>query len=163
MSFSPSLLFQFGSQAEALRRVPKVKHVEKDMKVKRLTTHTPQFLGLPTGVWPTGGGFDRAGEDIVIGFVDSGIYPQHPSFSTDNTEPYGPVPHFKGKCETDPINKKDFCNGKIIGAQHFAAAASASGQFNPVVDYASPLDGDGHGRLGFASLFPRTVICKHTS
>ncbi|RWR75225.1 Peptidase S8/S53 domain-containing protein [Cinnamomum micranthum f. kanehirae] len=132
-------------QAEALRRVPKVKHVEKDMKVKRLTTHTPQFLGLPTGVWPTGGGFDRAGEDIVIGFVDSGIYPQHPSFSTDNTEPYGPVPHFKGKCETDPINKKDFCNGKIIGAQHFAAAASASGQFNPVVDYASPLDGDGHG------------------
>ncbi|XP_077238509.1 subtilisin-like protease SBT2.5 [Tasmannia lanceolata] len=132
-------------QAEALRRVPRVKHVEKDMKVKRLTTHTPQFLGLPTGVWPTGGGFDRAGEDIVIGFVDSGIYPQHPSFSTYNSEPYGPVPHYRGKCEIDQVSKRNFCNGKIVGAQHFAAAAIAAGQFNPAVDFASPLDGDGHG------------------
>ncbi|XP_058068192.1 subtilisin-like protease SBT2.5 [Magnolia sinica] len=132
-------------QAEALRSIPRVKHVEKDMKVKRLTTHTPQFLGLPTGVWPTGGGFDRAGEDIVIGFVDSGIYPQHPSFSTHNSAPYGPVPGYKGKCEVDPDTKRDFCNGKIVGAQHFAAAAIAAGQFNPSVDYASPFDGDGHG------------------
>ncbi|KAL5974159.1 hypothetical protein ACLOJK_030822 [Asimina triloba] len=132
-------------QAEALRSVPRVKHVEKDMKVKRLTTHTPQFLGLPTGVWPTGGGFDRAGEDIVVGFVDSGIYPQHPSFSTHNSAPYGPVPGYNGKCEVDPASKMDFCNGKIVGAQHFAAAAIASGQFNPAVDFASPLDGDGHG------------------
>ncbi|XP_068636449.1 subtilisin-like protease SBT2.5 isoform X3 [Aristolochia californica] len=132
-------------QAEALRMVARVKHVEKDMKMKRLTTHTPQFLGLPTGVWPTGGGFDRAGEDIVIGFVDSGIYPEHPSFATHNSEPYGPVPHYRGKCETVPGTKRDFCNGKIVGAQHFAAAAIASGQFNPDVDFASPLDGDGHG------------------
>ncbi|KAF8392800.1 hypothetical protein HHK36_021037 [Tetracentron sinense] len=132
-------------QAEALRRAPGVKSVERDWKVKRLTTHTPQFLGLPTGVWPTGGGCDRAGEDIVIGFVDSGIYPQHPSFSTSNTAPYGPVPTYRGKCEVDPDTKRSFCNGKIIGAQHFAAAAIAAGAFNAVIDFASPLDGDGHG------------------
>ncbi|KAJ4963663.1 hypothetical protein NE237_023602 [Protea cynaroides] len=132
-------------QAEDLRRAPGVKSVERDWKVRRLTTHTPQFLGLPTGVWPTGGGYDRAGEDIVIGFVDSGIYPDHPSFSMHNTEPYGPVPHYRGKCEVDPNTKKSFCNGKIVGAQHFAAAASAAGAFNPAIDFASPLDGDGHG------------------
>ncbi|KAA8522706.1 hypothetical protein F0562_009132 [Nyssa sinensis] len=132
-------------QAEILRRAPGVKSVEKDWKVRRLTTHTPQFLGLPTGVWPTGGGFDRAGEDIVIGFVDSGIYPHHPSFATYNTKPYGPVPKYRGKCEVDPDTKKGFCNGKIVGAQHFAEAAIAAGQFNPAVDFASPLDGDGHG------------------
>ncbi|KAG1331974.1 hypothetical protein COCNU_02G019420 [Cocos nucifera] len=132
-------------QAEALSRAPGVKYVEKDMKVKKLTTHTPQFLGLPTGVWPTGGGFDRAGEDIVIGFVDSGIYPKHPSFSTYNSEPYGPLPRYRGKCEIDPDTKRDFCNGKIIGAQHFAKAAIAAGAFNPTIDFASPLDGDGHG------------------
>ncbi|XP_008798105.2 subtilisin-like protease SBT2.5 [Phoenix dactylifera] len=132
-------------KAEALSRAPGVKYVEKDMKVKKLTTHTPQFLGLPTGVWPTGGGFDKAGEDIVIGFVDSGIYPKHPSFSTYNSEPYGPLPHYRGKCEIDPDTKRDFCNGKIIGAQHFAKAAIAAGAFNPTIDFASPLDGDGHG------------------
>ncbi|XP_028751366.1 subtilisin-like protease SBT2.6 [Neltuma alba] len=132
-------------QAEILRRAPGVKCVERDWKVRRLTTHTPEFLGLPTGVWPTGGGFDRAGEDIVIGFVDSGIYPHHPSFATHHTEPYGPVPKYRGKCEVDPDTKRSFCNGKIIGAQHFAHAAIAAGAFNPIIDFASPLDGDGHG------------------
>ncbi|GLT76389.1 hypothetical protein SLA2020_480520 [Shorea laevis] len=132
-------------QAETLRRTPGVKSVNRDWKVRRLTTHTPQFLGLPTGVWPTGGGYDKAGENIVIGFVDSGIYPQHPSFATHNTEPYGPLPKYRGKCEVDPDTKRDFCNGKIIGAQHFAEAAIAAGAFNPAVDYASPMDGDGHG------------------
>ncbi|OIW18698.1 hypothetical protein TanjilG_13450 [Lupinus angustifolius] len=132
-------------QAETLRRTPGVKSVERDWKVRRLTTHTPQFLGLPTGVWPTGGGFDRAGEDIVIGLIDSGIYPHHPSFATHNTEPYGPAPKYRGKCEVDPDTKRNYCNGKIVGAQHFAQAAIAAGAFNPSVDFASPLDGDGHG------------------
>ncbi|XP_048423764.1 subtilisin-like protease SBT2.6 isoform X2 [Pyrus x bretschneideri] len=126
-------------------RAPGVKSVERDWKVRRLTTHTPQFLGLPTGVWPTGGGSDRAGEDIVIGFVDSGIYPHHPSFANHNTDPYGPVPKYRGKCEVDPDTKRSFCNGKIIGAHHFAKAAIAAGVFNPSIDFASPMDGDGHG------------------
>ncbi|GAA0141678.1 serine protease [Lithospermum erythrorhizon] len=132
-------------QAETLRRAPGVKSIERDWKVRRLTTHTPQFLGLPTGAWPMGGGFDRAGEDIVIGFVDSGIYAHHPSFSTHHSEPYGPVPKYRGKCEVHPDTKRNFCNGKIIGAQHFAEAAKAAGAFNPAIDFDSPLDGDGHG------------------
>ncbi|XP_047325090.1 subtilisin-like protease SBT2.6 [Impatiens glandulifera] len=133
------------AQAEVLRQAPGVKSVEMDWKMKKLTTHTPQFLGLPTGVWPSmGGGFDRAGEDIVIGFVDSGIYPHHPSFSINNTEPYEPVLKYRGKCEVGD-NEMSFCNGKIIGAQHFAEAAIAAGVFNPDIDFASPLDGDGHG------------------
>ncbi|KAK4760169.1 hypothetical protein SAY87_023300 [Trapa incisa] len=132
-------------QAETLRRTPGVKSVERDWKVRKHTTHTPQFLGLPTGVWPTGGGHDKAGEDIVIGFIDSGIYPHHPSFASHITEPYGPLPKYRGKCEEDPDTKRSFCNGKIIGAQHFAKAAIAAGMFNPAVDYASPMDGDGHG------------------
>ena len=115
--------------------------------MRRLTTHTPEFLGLPTDVWPTGGGFERAGEDIVIGFVDSGIYPHHPSFASHHRLPYGPLHHYKGKCEEDPHTKKSFCNRKIVGAQHFAEAAKAAGAFNPNIDYASPMDGDGHGRF----------------
>ncbi|KAI3524159.1 hypothetical protein L1887_02811 [Cichorium endivia] len=132
-------------QAETLKQANGVKSVDKDWKVKKLTTHTPQFLGLPTGVWPMGGGFDRAGEDIVIGFIDSGIFPHHPSFGNHNSEPYGPIPKYRGKCEVDSDTKRSFCNGKIVGAQHFAKAAIAAGSFNPTVDFASPLDGDGHG------------------
>lgn len=136
------------------------------MKMKRLTTHTPKFLGLTTAVWPNDGGYNRAGEDIVIGFVDSGIYPEHPSFSTRHSAPYGPVPGYRGKCEIDPVTKWDYCNGKIVGAQHFAAAAIAAGQFNPAIDFASPLDGDGHGRLevfDFYSFYSRIKIIYHCS
>ncbi|KAE8674981.1 Subtilisin-like protease SBT2.5 [Hibiscus syriacus] len=122
----------------------------------------PQFLGLPTSVWPTGGGFDRAGEDIVIGFIDSGIYPHHPSFAAYHTDPYGPVPKYKGKCEIDPDTKRDFCNGKIIGAQHFAEAAKATGAFNPAIDFASPMDGDGHGRL-VATIFCKDIVATDTN
>jgi subtilisin family serine protease len=141
-----------------LRKATGVKHVERDMKIQKLTTHTPQFLGLPTGVWPTGGGFDRAGEDVVIGFVDSGIYPQHPSFAAHKTDPYGPVTRYKGKCETDPVTNRSFCNGKIVGAQHFAKAAMAAGAFNPDIELASPLDGDGHGRSSLDILYLLYVL-----
>ncbi|XP_078434289.1 subtilisin-like protease SBT2.5 [Wolffia australiana] len=132
-------------QAEVLSAAPGVKHVERDMKVRKMTTHTPEFLGLPTGVWPNDGGFDKAGEDIVIGFIDSGIYPHHPSFAVGDSEPYSPLPRYRGKCEVDPSTKKSFCNGKVVGAQHFAAAAIAAGAFNPDIDFPSPMDGDGHG------------------
>ncbi|KAK6126599.1 hypothetical protein DH2020_039645 [Rehmannia glutinosa] len=50
-----------------------------------------------------------------------------------------------GKCEVDRETKRDYCNGKIIGAQHFAEAAKTAGAFNPDIDFDSPLDGDGHG------------------
>lgn len=132
-------------QAEKLRKTSRVTHVQKDWKVKRLTTHTPEFLGLPSQVWPSGGGEERAGEGVVIGIIDTGIYPQHPSFAVHNSPHYGPVPGYTGKCEVDPDTSRNFCNGKIVGAQHFAAAAIAAGSFNPAYDFASPLDGDGHG------------------
>ncbi|GFP89209.1 subtilisin-like protease [Phtheirospermum japonicum] len=134
-------------QADILSRAPGVKLVERDWKVRSLTTHTPQFLGLPTGVWPTGGGFDRAGEDIVIGFVDSGICVNHPSFASSKTDYYSSLPRFRGKCEPDPVTKTSPCNGKIIGAQHFAKAAKSAGVFNSELDFDYFLDGDGHGRI----------------
>ncbi|KAK6147441.1 hypothetical protein DH2020_018353 [Rehmannia glutinosa] len=62
-----------------------------------------------------------------------------------NTDPYGPVPKYRGKCEVDPETKRDLCNGKIVGAQHFAEAAKAAGAFNPDINFDSPIDGDGHG------------------
>lgn len=72
-----------------------------------------------------------------------------------NTEPYGPLPKYREKCEVGPKTKRSFCNGKIIGAQHFAQALIASGTFNPLIDFASPLDEDGHGRLDH---FPLEVL-----
>jgi subtilisin family serine protease len=121
--------------------------IEKSYKVQKATVHTPYYLGLPKGIWAQEGGYLGAGEGIVIGLVDTGIDPTHPSFSVQGQKPYEPLRSYTGKCEVAPEFPLGSCNGKIIGAQHFAAAASKDGVFNASLYFASPLDGDGHGRL----------------
>ncbi|KAG9139153.1 hypothetical protein Leryth_019126 [Lithospermum erythrorhizon] len=87
------------------------------------------------------------------GLESQKTYYSHTSVSgPSNWKPY-PVAKYRGKCEEDSDTKRSFCNGKIIGAQHFAEAAKAAGAFNPAIDFDSPLDGDGHGSLT-ASIAP---------
>ncbi|XP_035544600.1 subtilisin-like protease SBT2.2 [Juglans regia] len=133
-------------QAEKLSRRREVANVVLDFSVRTATTHTPQFLGLPHGAWTEVGGFESAGEGIVIGFVDTGIDPTHPSFADNICEHPYPVPaRFSGICEVTRDFPSGSCNRKLIGARHFAASAITRGIFNATQDYASPFDGDGHG------------------
>lgn len=120
--------------------------MEADRNVIKATTHTPDYLGLPDGAWlQFSGGVTSAGEDIVIGVVDTGINPAHPSFANDEKKPYGPLSSYTGTCEVAEEFPLGSCNYKLIGARHFSAAAEAGGVFNATEDFASPLDGDGHG------------------
>ncbi|KAF6159288.1 hypothetical protein GIB67_032059, partial [Kingdonia uniflora] len=133
-------------QAKKLSRRREVANVVLDFSVRTATTHTPQFLGLPQGAWPQEGGPEFAGEGIVIGFIDTGIDPMHPSFSDNMSENSFPVPtHFSGICEVTRDFPSGSCNRKLIGARHFSASAITRGIFNASQDYASPFDGDGHG------------------
>lgn len=120
--------------------------VEKDRGAKLMTTYTPDFLGLPA-VWTQQGGDRNAGEGIVIGFIDSGINPLHPSFAYDPHNPYtSKLPHFSGACESGPLFPETSCNGKIVSARFFSAGAEAATTLNASVDFRSPYDAVGHGR-----------------
>nr|GMD04166.1 subtilisin-like protease SBT2.3 [Ipomoea batatas] len=133
-------------QADKLSRRKEVSNVVLDFSVRTATTHTPQFLGLPQGAWAQEGGYVTAGEGIVVGFIDTGIDPTHPSFSDNTPEKPYPVPeHFSGVCEVTRDFPSGSCNRKLVGARHFAASAITRGIFNATQDYASPFDGDGHG------------------
>ncbi|KAL3818142.1 hypothetical protein ACJIZ3_004047 [Penstemon smallii] len=59
------------------------------------TTHSPNFLGLHQnlGAWPG----SNYGEGVIIGVLDTGITPGHPSFSDEGMPP--PPKKWKGKCE----------------------------------------------------------------
>lgn len=134
-------------EAEVLRRAsPEITSVEKDGRVQKFTTYTPKYMGLPGGAWADNGGVDNAGEGIVIGLVDTGVNPSHPSFSDSwGSRPYKFPAHFSGSCEVTIDFPVGSCNKKLVGARHFAAALMASGIFNASEESASPLDGDGHG------------------
>ncbi|CAN1186190.1 Subtilisin-like protease 3 [Linum perenne] len=59
------------------------------------TTHTPDFLGLRQnyGFWS----YSNYGEGVIIGVIDTGVIPNHPSFS-DEGMPTPPA-KWKGRCE----------------------------------------------------------------
>ncbi|XP_011047561.1 PREDICTED: subtilisin-like protease [Populus euphratica] len=128
-----------------LKNATGVRSIHEDVKMEKLTTHTPRFLGIPTGVWPILGGAESSGEGVIIGFIDTGINPLHPSFTGGSSARFTNSSKFKGKCVTGEKFPSTACNGKIVGAQYFARAAIAAGDFNATRDYASPYDADGHG------------------
>ncbi|XP_052180373.1 subtilisin-like protease SBT2.4 [Diospyros lotus] len=137
------------SQAKKIKKAHGVRLVEKDRGAKLMTTYTPDFLGLPRGVWAQEGGERNAGEGIVIGFVDSGINPLHPSFAYDH-HPEDPLTrnlsHFSGACEGGPLFPTNSCNRKIVSARSFSAGAQAAVTLNASAgDFLSPVDAAGHG------------------
>ncbi|KAJ0770107.1 putative cucumisin [Helianthus annuus] len=80
------------------------------------TTHTPNFLGLHHnfGFWKG----SNYGKGIIIGMLDSGITPNHPSFSDTGIGP--PPAKWKGKCEVAG------CNNKLIGVRNFVSSSTSS-------------------------------------
>ncbi|KAL6545593.1 hypothetical protein OROGR_009467 [Orobanche gracilis] len=131
-----------------LRSEKKVRSVYEDVKMEKLTTHTPDFLGITTGAWPALGGSTVAGNGVVIGLIDTGINPFHPSFTMTKASPSlgrNVFSKYRGKCVVGDHFPELACHGRIIGAQYFARAAIAAGEYNYTRDYASPFDSDGHG------------------
>src|SRR4029077_5391393 len=123
-------------QAAALAKQAGVLKVTEDELVNADTSTTPHFLGLdaPGGLWaqlggPTGGKKGvGAGENIVIGVIDSGIWPQSKSFADHDVQGkllYQSIAGRHGRCEdssTDGSWSSDNCNKKLIWARHFNAA-----------------------------------------
>ncbi|KAF4368915.1 hypothetical protein F8388_021527 [Cannabis sativa] len=100
------------AQAAKLRDFAGVISVVPDQARQLHTTRTYRFLGLADGfgLWPNS---DYA-EDV---FLDTGIWPERPSFSDSGLSavPSG----WKGTCESGPDFPASSCNKKIIGAKAF--------------------------------------------
>lgn len=104
-----------------------------ERKLRLHTTHTPTFLGLnpKMGVWKE----SNFGKGVIIGVLDGGILPSHPSFSDEGMPP--PPAKWKGRCEFN----MSVCNNKLIGARSFniEGAGMKGNGVEP------PIDVDGHG------------------
>ncbi len=168
------------AQVRAARKDPAVAHVFKD-RFQRAQDDAPAspaaqtalldgpggdsaaYLGLPAGLWSQAGtpGPDHAGEGVVVGVIDTGITPEHPSFADTPGGaggpylglPFPPAPStYTGYCgdPTDPDGlgfAKDpsfTCNNKLVGAEYFAKAATTFGTLNQD-EKLSPRDTEGHG------------------
>jgi subtilisin family serine protease len=139
-------------RAKDLLSLDGVAAVQFDRLEQPLTDVTPEFVGADQ-VWPSIGGSTRAGEGVIVGVLDTGIWPEHPSFADDHglSHPGGSY-----ACEFgdgldpelgDPFN----CNNKLIGAYAFLDTymnfiGAEDGEYcNNATDECSARDSDGHG------------------
>ncbi|KAL3698810.1 hypothetical protein R1sor_012886 [Riccia sorocarpa] len=110
------------------------------------TTNSWRFLGVESRSDPlTGALWQKAnfGEDVIIGIIDTGIWPESPSFRDDGI---GPIPgRWKGECIDADLFTKDLCNRKLIGAKFFHDANPGVTNDTFLYDYNSARDIDGHG------------------
>ncbi|KAL4559554.1 hypothetical protein LXL04_031696 [Taraxacum kok-saghyz] len=129
-------------QLTELEKSPAHVATYKESFGKLFTTHTPEFLKLKrnSGIWRTA----SYGKDVIIGVIDTGVWPESESFSDKGMSE---VPsRWKGKCENGTAFSPSLCNKKLIGARSFSKGLQAAGiNISTVYDFDSARDFMGHG------------------
>ncbi|KAL7212680.1 hypothetical protein ACSBR2_015376 [Camellia fascicularis] len=96
------------------------------------------------------------GKDVIVGVLDTGVWPESQSFSDEGMEP---IPNsWKGICQNGVAFQPSHCNRKLIGAQYYLKGYEAFyGRLNDTKDYRSPRDKDGHGTHTASTIGGRRV------
>ncbi|PON49818.1 Subtilase [Parasponia andersonii] len=147
-SFSGFVARLTEKEAQQMAATEGVVSVFPDEKQKLHTTRSWDFIGFPQQVKRS-----PLESDVVIGVLDTGIWPESHSFDDKG---FGPPPaKWKGSCQ---VSANFTCNNKIIGAKYYRSDGSFEED-----DFKSPRDADGHGThtastaagalVGDASLF----------
>jgi len=161
------------SEVLALKNNPAVADVQADSMRRMDTISTPRFLGLSTagGLWSQfAGGSQVKGENLVVGIVDGGIWPENPAFAdrvdsngvptfdASGTLAYTSAPaSFTGGCVAgEGFDPATHCNNKLVGAKYYNAGFLASGRPKNWTEFYSPRDSNigsdgvtsGHGGHG---------------
>lgn len=130
------------AEARAMEARPGILSVLPELRYELHTTRTPSFLGLDqnAALFPQ----SDSASDVVVGVLDTGVWPESPSFDDSGL---GPVPSsWKGECEVGTNFTKSNCNKKLIGARFFARGYEATlGPIDESKESKSPRDDDGHG------------------
>jgi subtilisin family serine protease len=137
------------NQAKSLLSIKGVAAVQSDSLQHVDTIESPAFIGAPT-VWAQEGGQALAGKGVIFADLDTGVWPEHPSFA-DNPALGSPPPTAGGTpraCDfgdnpLTPASDVFVCNHKLIGGQPFLDTYNANNTGEVFPD--SARDSNGHG------------------
>ena len=159
--FNGASLILAGDKVEKVSSLKGITGVYLDELRQLDTDVSPGFIGA-TRVWDDLGGQGSAGEGITVGILDSGIWPEHPSYA--DPDPFGngfaPPPVVPGSngfasgvarstCDFGNtawnVNDAPFtCNNKLIAAYEFLDTYKAVVGLLPT-EFDSARDDNGHG------------------
>ncbi len=122
------------AQATLLRSDPRVRLVEEN-DVRRLA-------GTPVSGSPVAPARSRGGAGVVVGVVDTGIWPESPLFASSGDLGTSPR-RFHGECRGGEGFATASCNGKLVGARWFVHGFGEDGLGTS--SSLSPRDDHGHG------------------
>jgi subtilisin family serine protease len=131
------------AQAAALAKTQGIVALEQDELAQPDTTLSPHFLGLDAGggLWSQLGGGANAGAGVVVGVLDTGIWPESAAFAGKTGIP---VPaDWHGTCTAGEQFSVKTCNDKLIGARYYLGGFGIKNVATD--DFVSARDGDGHG------------------
>jgi len=135
-------------KVDSLANLPGVKAVYPDRLRKPDTSDSPRLIKADK-MWKVLGGQSTGGEGIIIGIIDTGIWPEHTSFS--DPDPAGkaystPPLSWTGTCEAPGDGSTPIiCSNKLIGARKFLDAYKADMGGLPAEEFDSARDSNGHG------------------
>ena len=140
-----------GNKVADLLRLPGVAAVQKDALRKPLTDSSPRFIGAPTLYSQLGGAAD-AGKGVIVGVLDTGAWPEHPSYADRGNLP-APPPKADGTPRTcdfgdnplTPATDVFVCNNKLISGQPFLDTYGEVIGFDEEPYPDSARDSNGHG------------------
>ncbi|XP_074273188.1 subtilisin-like protease SBT1.1 [Silene latifolia] len=129
-------------QFKSLTKIDGVLYGTPDEMLTLHTTYSTNFLELEygMGLWNE----SNLANDVIIGFLDTGIWPEHSSFSDTGLSKV-PI-RWKGSCEKGTNFTPSNCNKKVIGARPFLKGyETINGRVNETTEFRSARDSNGHG------------------
>jgi hypothetical protein len=138
------------NQVEALLKVDGVVAVQNNDLEQPLTDASPEFLGAPALYRQLGVNARDAGRGVIFGDIDSGVWPEHPSFADQGNLAAPPARPGGGARECNygdnpltPAVDVFQCQNKLIGGAHFTDDYDAVEGDDPLPGVAR--DSNGHG------------------
>ncbi len=138
-------------EIKAALKVDGVVAVQADRLNTLLTDSSSDFIDA-TAVQEALGGRPDAGSGVIYGNLDSGVWPEHPSFA-DQGHLGAPPAKADGTARTcnfgdnplTPANDPFACNHKLIGGRPFLATYLSSPSRAAAEPYKTARDSNGHG------------------
>jgi subtilisin family serine protease len=132
------------AQAEKIAADKNVLMVLPDELLQPQTDESGDFLGLSGAGSAYATGF--TGKGVVVGIIDTGIWPEHPSFADVDTPapPVSGIPCEFGNTAHNPNDAPFTCQDKLVGARQMLATYRALIGADPD-EFDSARDDSGHG------------------
>jgi subtilisin family serine protease len=134
------------SQVALLARLPGVVSVQRDELRHADTDRSPHFIGADV-IWQAlaaDPSLGDGGQGVIVGLIDTGVWPEHPSFADDGSYPPPPT-RWHGTCELpNDASPPIVCTNKLIGARESLETYKTLIGLDPG-EFDSARDDEGHG------------------